>query len=165
MNKNIDLTKILKDVSRGTKLYSTTLGYVRFKEVDEFLAFPIKVTKGRYTYSFTEDGYAAQVDSRDEFAEPVLFPAHDQRDWSKFDAPRRVKVTIHPFDKVLARDDDAWEPALFSWYYDDRAYPYACVGCNYKQIVPCNRDTMSLIGTNLECPIDYEIEISEEFAE
>lgn len=167
--ENLDLTKILKDVSRGTKLYSTTLGYVRFKEVDESLAFPIKVTKGRYTYSFTEDGYTALVNRRDEFAEPSLYPAHDQRDWSKFKVPTpKVKVTLHPFDNVLVRciNSDEWIAELFS-HYDpcNTMYPYVCVGSAYSQIIPYNKDTAHLLGTHKKCPIDYEIEFSKEFKE
>ena len=35
MNENIDLTKILKDCPKGTKLYSTIYGVVRFDEIDK----------------------------------------------------------------------------------------------------------------------------------
>lgn len=169
MKENLDLTQILKDCPKGTKLYSTTLGYVRFKEVDEFLAFPIKVTKGLYTYSFTEDGYAAHVYSRDEFAEPVLFPAHDQRDWSKFKIPaQKVKVTLHPFDKVLVTSDidDYWEADILSEYVDEEDDPrYICIGGGYHTVIPYNKDTAYLVGTDEKCPIDYEIEFSKEFKE
>ena len=34
MNENIDLTKILKDCSKGTKLYSLVHGEVEFQKVD-----------------------------------------------------------------------------------------------------------------------------------
>lgn len=165
MKMNLDLTKILANVPKGTKLFCPEYGYVELCGIVSTSDYPIRIETNDGTSSFTKDGYFVEEKYRDEYAEPSLFPAHDQRDWSKFDAPRRVKVTIHPFDKVLARDDVAWEPALFSWYYDDRAYPYACIGCDYKQIVPCNKDTMSLIGTDLECPIDYEIEFSKEYKE
>ena len=33
MNENIDLTKILKDCPKGTKLYSSMFGEVYFKEI------------------------------------------------------------------------------------------------------------------------------------
>ena len=43
MNENIDLTKILKDCPKGTKLYSTVYGVVRFDEIDKDNTFPISL--------------------------------------------------------------------------------------------------------------------------
>ena len=34
MNENIDLTKILKDCPKGTKLYSTIFGEVEFEHIE-----------------------------------------------------------------------------------------------------------------------------------
>ena len=44
MNKNIDLTKILKDCPDGTKLYSTIFGDVTFYCIDEIAEYPIILT-------------------------------------------------------------------------------------------------------------------------
>ena len=40
---NIDLTKILKDCPKGTKLYSTVLGEVEFEGVTDSANYPIIV--------------------------------------------------------------------------------------------------------------------------
>ena len=44
MNKNIDLTKILKDCPEGTKLYSTIYGDVTFCYIDKIAEYPIILT-------------------------------------------------------------------------------------------------------------------------
>ena len=36
MNEKIDLTQILKDCTKGTKLYSSVFGEVKFVEIDEY---------------------------------------------------------------------------------------------------------------------------------
>lgn len=43
--------------------------------------------------------------------------------------------------------------------------PYLCTLICYKYCIPYNKDTAHLIGTDKECPIDYEIEFSKEFKE
>ena len=45
MNNNIDLKKILKHCPRGTRLYSTTFGYVNFKMLIPSSEYPIIVYK------------------------------------------------------------------------------------------------------------------------
>ena len=87
MNENIDLTKILKDCPKGTKLYTPIWGEVTFIEVrkskDCFL--PICITtiiSGSCTWLTKEGCYINKDD-----AECIIFPSKDQRDWSKFTAP------------------------------------------------------------------------------
>ena len=85
MNKNIDLKKILKHCPRGTRLYSTTFGYVNFKMLIPSSEYPIIVycKEEINEKSFTADGkFMKNYD-----AECTLFPSKDQRDWSKFSAP------------------------------------------------------------------------------
>ena len=83
MNKNIDLTKILKDCPKGTKLYSPIVGEVEFIEIRNDEDYPIITKKGAYNHNFMAEGfYYTHVDR-----ECLLFPSKDQRDWSKFTAP------------------------------------------------------------------------------
>jgi hypothetical protein len=89
MNKNLNLVDILKDCPRGTKLYSTVYGEVEFEgihiDTDYKTDYPI-------TFKYKdEDGYdsieTTTIDGKQVcFAngECTLFPAKDQRDWSKF---------------------------------------------------------------------------------
>lgn len=85
MNEKVDLTKILKDCPKGTKLYSTVCGEVEFDKIKEYRDFPIVcvTTGGSYGY-VTADGKYCFLDFDGEC---TLFPSKDQRDWSKFTAP------------------------------------------------------------------------------
>ena len=84
MNEKVDLTKILKDCPKGTKLYSTVCGEVEFDKIKEDEDFPIVcvTTCGSYSYVTADGRYCLDFDG-----ECTLFPSKDQRDWSKFTAP------------------------------------------------------------------------------
>lgn len=160
MNENIDLTQILKDCPKGTKFYSTIDGEIEFVEMchDTGLLY---FTDHRASLVYLKTGRVHK-----DKGECVLFPSKEQRDWSKFKAPnKKVKVTLHPFDKVLVRVGSAlpWIAHIVSFItdeeietIDDEAW---CLG------IPYNKDTAHLLGTCDECPIDYEIEFSKEFKE
>jgi hypothetical protein len=79
----------------------------------------------------------------------------------------KVKVTLHPFDKVLVKcdDTDKWEVDLFSSYNEDRDKAFCCVGILAEECIPYNKDTAHLLGTNDDCSINYEIECTNEFKE
>lgn len=85
MNENIDLTKILKDCPKGTKLYTTVWGEVTFNRIDnEKQLYPIYIeVDADYIASLTKKGY---YDNKID-ADCILFPSKEQRDWSKFTAP------------------------------------------------------------------------------
>lgn len=92
MNKNIDLTEILKDCPKGFKLYSLLHGEVSFMGIDEIsdypimYGYPVRGDMGIYTSAFylTRNGaYSCNYNDGD----CLLFPSKDQRDWSKFTAP------------------------------------------------------------------------------
>ena len=165
MNENIDLTKILKDCPKGTKFYSAIEGDVEFKGIVRNSLYPIITDEGEYTKEGTE---------YEDRGECVFFPSKDQRDWSKFvptweQKKPKVKVTIHPFDKVLGKYEDAindkWQADIFAQKIEegtdeDGLY---CVSFKYDRIIPYNKDTAHLLGTNDDCPIDYEIEFSKEY--
>ena len=79
----MNLTEILKDVPKGTELYSTVHGVVKFKciSINDNI-YPIQVvdTEG-YTREYTEEGkYYANYTN----AECILFPSKDNRDWNTF---------------------------------------------------------------------------------
>lgn len=159
MNENIDLTKILKDCPKGTKLYSPLLGEVEFRCIrNENETFPIRVKGGDSRFKvrildFTKEGYYFYGTG-----ECLLFPSAAQRDWSKFKAPWYKKErfnpkTLAPFDKVLLRDTHSkpWRCSLFSHIETDRhLFPYATSGGNYSFCIPFNDDTKHLVGTKDE---------------
>ena len=174
MNENLDLTKILKDCPKGTKLWHTVYGEVEFNNISNnveadkpYLVFFTK--RGNTIGSVTTDG---RMSERYD-GECVLFPSKDQRDWSKFvptweTKKEVVKVTLHPFDKVLARceGDGKWEATLITDFDNtDAEMPYLGLRYWYGYCIPYNKETAHLLGTSDECPIDYEIEFSKEFKE
>ena len=158
MNENIDLTKILRNCPKGTKLYSTVLGYVIFRNIIDNSAYPIVVgCKDGFNVleNFTADGKI--IISYD--GECTLFPSKDQRDWSKFTAPWYKKEkfdpkTLKPFDRVLVRDRDIehWICNLFSHIINDE---YLCIGSCFIYCIPYNDDTKHLVGTKEEAPEYY----------
>lgn len=160
MNENIDLTKILKDCPKGTKLYSLVHGEVEFQKSNFGLINPIVVKlKSENIECFTSNGKLFNNYGE----ECLLFPSKDLRDWSKFTAPWYKKErfdpkTLKPFDKVLVRDkeDGDWICSFFSHITDFYIYfPYSTVGTSYKYCIPYNEDTKHLVGTTDEAPEFY----------
>ena len=163
MNKNIDLTKILKDCPKGTKLYSPQFGEVYFREIRSDDEYSIITTNDVGAVTFTKEGfYRADADE-----ECVLFASEDQKDWSKFSAPWHKKEnkkekfdpkTLRPFEKVLTRDrdDNMWKCGFFSHIGDEyNRFPYITITSCYKCCIPYNDDTKHLIGTTDEAPEHY----------
>lgn len=72
----------------------------------------------------------------------------------------KVQVTLHPFDRVLVRDEDdeKWQADLFTSYDNDNSY--ICIAAGWNQCIPYNVDTAHLVGTSDPCPIDYDISFS-----
>ena len=84
MNENIDLTEILKYCPVGWELYSSVIGEVSFKEINNHEDYPIIVDCEEWGLErFTADGKLYKKHN----GECTLFPSKDQRDWSKFTAP------------------------------------------------------------------------------
>ena len=81
MNNNINITKILRDCPKGTKLYSPLFGDITFEKVDisSTVSIQVKCSSNRQA-SFYETGL--YYDYKD--AECLLFPSSEIRDWSKF---------------------------------------------------------------------------------
>ena len=103
MNKDIDLTEILKNCPRGEKFYSYIFGEdTRFMGVSPHQgdARPIFIY-GKYgesqNFCLTRKGHAYA----DNYGECCIFPNKDQRDWSKFAAPwYKKEELIKPKFKV-----------------------------------------------------------------
>ena len=165
MNENIDLTKILKDCPKGTKLYSPIFGDIIFEGIDDKDEFPIKVkyksekVDDWWDYiRFTKEGLFLNIIN----TECTLFCSRDQRDWSKFKAPWYKKEkfdpkTLNPFDRVLGRDCDSriWKCNLFSHINEQDSFSYKCVGNAYRYCIPYNDDRKHLVGTKDEAPEYY----------
>ena len=166
MNENIDLTKILKDCPKGTKLYSSTFGVVEFQYIIQGALYPIFIKlKNGVVEKLTPNG---ALFSNYE-GECILFPSKGQRDWSKFTAPWYKKdrfdpKTLQPFDKVLVRRgyndlekiDKLWRIELFETFSIKwPAFPYHCLKDIYQACIPYNDETKHLLGTTEEAPEYY----------
>ena len=162
MNENIDLTKILKNCPKGTKLYTPVWGEVIFIEVKKYkkCLYPICInTNASCSYTcLAKDG--RYITSREE-TECILFPSKEQRDWSKFTAPWYKKEkfdpkTLKPFDRVLIKNAcGLWYCNIFSHYVEKDLAPYHCIICNANFCIPYNDDTKHLVGTTDEAPEYY----------
>ena len=154
--ENLDLTKILKDCPKGTKLYSTIHGVVTFEGIHMSDAYPIQVESiDGEVKKFTSEGlYIFEFDG-----ECVLFPSKDNRDWSTFYVKKEKYdiSNLKPFDKVIVRDifNQFWQVGFFGYYNANLELPFYCVGSNYRYCIPYNDDTKHLIGTKEEAPEFY----------
>ena len=164
MNENLDLTKILDGCPKGTKLYSSVYGEVKFIGIDFIYEskHPISLETIHGCCRSAKDGKAlSEYDG-----ECTLFPSKDQRDWSKFerfwDKPKTEKFdpkTLQPFDKVLARDSlsNNWMADFFEKIEENNIhYNVTCVTCLWMQCIPYNEETKHLLGTREECPEYYK---------
>ena len=161
MNENIDLTKILKDCPKGTKFYTSVWGEVSFEKILDKELYSIKIdTRGGYCH-LTKEGYFIKSD----YAECIIFPSKEQRDWSKFTATWYKKerfdtTTLNPFDKVLVKISNE---SFNTWYADFVAEPShvknetpLILGAKEaNMVIPYNEDTKHLVGTTDEAPEFY----------
>ena len=161
MNKNIDLTKILKDCPKETEFWSDDYGKVKFLGIDIKRKYPIMVIRtDGYVAFYTKEGWC----SVDFPASCLLWPSKDCRDWSKFTAPWYKKdkfdpKTLNPFDKVLVRNytADYWCCGFFSYIsmFKGTLYKYVTENSAYWKCIPYNDHTKHLIGTTDEAPEYY----------
>ena len=160
MNENIDLTKILKNCPKDTKLYCSLYGEVLFEGIitgkcNHFIEVYVKVLNSLIMFTYNGRYFSN--------GECVLFPSKDQRDWNKFTAPWYKKdkfdpSTLKPFDKVLVQisRDDIWSVDFFS-YYNDEYKKCICTGLvHYFYCIPYNDETKDLVGTCNEAPDYYK---------
>lgn len=157
MNENLNLVEILKDCPKGTKLYSTVFGEVKFMGIKENATYPIIVKADENSESFTADGRMIVYFD----GECTLFPSRTQRNWAEF-KPKKPKFdpkTLQPFDKVLVRDKDLvrWRCTFYSHLREDNetVYKYVTAYNIYKYCIPYNDETKHLVGTSKEAPEYY----------
>lgn len=160
MNENIDLTKILKDCPKGTKLYSLVHGEVEFEHIETYC-------RHQYVIIKLKDFLLERINFNGKLynsynGECILFPSKDQRDWSKFTAPWYKKErfdpnTLKPFDKVLVRNFiiSKWRCEHFSYFDNGELNPYMTT-TSYTFCIPYNDETKHLVGTTKDAPPYYK---------
>ena len=158
MNENIDLTKILKDCPKHTKLYSSLYGEVLFEGIitgkcNHFIEVYVKVLNSLIMFTYNGRYFLN--------GECVLFPSKDQRDWNKFTAPWYKKEKFDPrtlkaFDRVIVKPDNGdWHCSILSHRENNNIYYRMVDGYGYSHIIPYNDDTKHLLGTTEEAPEYY----------
>ena len=159
MNENVDLTKILENCPKGTKLYSILHGEVKYVGINDKRSYKVefKIENGEI-FGVTLDGrYLSYFNG-----ECILLPSKDQRDWSKFTAPWYKKEKfdpkiLKPFDRVICKNGlDKWHCDFFSSYMHEDICPYVCISGSYMYCIPYNDDTKHLVGTRDEAPDFYK---------
>lgn len=147
--ENLDLTQILKDCPKGTKLYSPIFGEVKLVKIGVSKTHPIRVQhhNGQQD-NFTKDGrYFGYQDD-----ECMLFPSKDNRDWSTFKIEQpKPELKFEPFQKVLVRDTvgQTWKVQLYSHYRVGAEYSHICINGSYRCCIPYEGNE-ALLGTTNE---------------
>ena len=162
MNENLNLTEILKDCPKGTKLYSPIYGDVELVKV--YLkdnAYPIEIKIGKSSEMIVDITNNGRL-LGDFPGECVLFPSKEQRDWSKFKVKKNKfdPKTFQPFDKVLVKMGDksyhVWFPDFISLPPNDVDETALCMNTDdVFVVIPYNEETKCLAGTNKEAPEFY----------
>lgn len=108
MENKIDIAEILRDMPKGTKLYSPIFGKVTLECCDDSDGrYPIKTTvSDTSSESFTPQGTYFESF---EGAEITLFPSRNMRDWTKFF--KRGDVVRNPHNGMMVVFD--------GWVNDD----------------------------------------------
>ena len=157
MNENLNLIEILKNCSKGTKLYSPIYGDVEFVCVlqNEGVEYPIQTKISDDALDgFTKDGRMFA----EYKGECMLFPSREERNWSNF-KPKQPKFdpnTLKPFDKVLVKYNDTgrWKCAFYS--HGSIIYKYTTANSGYMYCIPYNKETKHLLGTTEDASEFYK---------
>lgn len=139
MNKNLNLVEILKDVPKGTKLWSPICGECEFLEIvnDEDISHPIICRTNLNSGDFGRESFSAdgKFSTLYKNAECVLFPSKENRDWSTFKVPNQHKH-FEPYQKVLIKDKFMskylWVAALYS-HYDTLTNKHYLIGSDWAE--------------------------------
>ena len=158
MNENIDLTKILKNCPKYTKLYCSLYGEVLFEGIitgkcNHFIEVYVKVLNSLIMFTYNGRYFLN--------GECVLFPSKDQRDWNKFTASWYKKEKFDPrtlkaFDRVIVKPDNGdWHCSILSHCENNNIYYRMVDGYGYSHIIPYNDATTHLLGTTENAPEYY----------
>ena len=138
----MNIAEILKNVPKGTELYSPLCGKCTLICV---ICGTIRVetcTGTSLTFSSNGKYIIGYADS-----ECMLFPSKENRDWNIF---KKFDVnSLKPFDKVLVRDysNESWKLDFYSHRVIKGGHMYhACIINGWKQCIPYNEETKHLLG-------------------
>lgn len=145
MENKINIAEILRDMPKGTKLYSPMLGKCKLGGVSNDKEYPISVYIGgeQAFRTFTKDGcYISNI----EGSECVLFPSAKMRFWDKFF--KRGDIVYNPHSQMYAvfecwANDDYTEFNTTINYYKDHTFGEEEV-CDTECFVKANDEQKTL---------------------
>jgi len=159
-----NVAEILKQVTKGTKLWSNNFGEVKLDSVNSNSPYPIRCIDAlQNSRTFSKCGYYDVLYTG--YGECTLWPSKDHRAWDDealrilgIEKKPETPFNLQPFDKVLVRDScsEKWRADFFSHIADEPYLPYVCFGCVWQQCIPYNDETKHLLGTNQEPPEKYK---------
>lgn len=83
MEKELNIAEILKDMPKGTKLYSSACGKCELKEADD-KSFKISFYSSKSGFMNGGEGTFGKNGNLYDDGECIVFPSKEMRDWSKF---------------------------------------------------------------------------------
>lgn len=108
MEIKINITTILKNKPKGTKLYSSACGKCKLEEVDD-KSFKISFYNSKFGFMNGGEGYLDKNGKLYDDGECVVFPSKEMRDWSKFQWEK---------GDILISNDGGTEVIFDKWYND-----------------------------------------------
>ena len=148
MENKINIAEILRDMPKGTKLYSPLfskckLGKINTDEGEEFIHVEYRLEDEKRGAIFSSDGrYFDWIKD----AECLLFPSDKMRDWSKFF--KRGDIVYNPHSQMYAvfecwANDDYTEFNTTINYYKDHTFGKEEV-CDTECFVKANDEQKAL---------------------
>lgn len=160
---SINIAEILKNCPHGTKLYSTIHGEVELKSAG-YTTIKVEAT------NCNREKREAEFNAYGRFLRPypdaecTLFPARDQRDWTKF---RQPLPPLEPNTICLCRTrlcPREWQLRIYKPTYT--ANPQDAIPSTFLQsfthIIPQDRFSYDDPDSNLKSPYNYVGQLGEE---
>lgn len=114
METKINITTILKDKPKGTKLYSTVHGECTFETITDEI-FKINFCTSKFGLTQTGECVLIKFGNMFDGGECVVFPSKEMRDWSKF-AWKKGDVLIKTNSEYCVGIFDKWTSADYSTF-------------------------------------------------
>lgn len=144
MEDKINIAEILRDIPKGTKLYSPIFGKVTLECCEDSDGrYPIKTTvSDTSSESFTPQGTYFEGF---EGAEITLFPSRNMRDWTKFF--KRGDVVRNPHNGMMA---------VFDGWVNDDYTEFNTTHNYYTSGIPCGKEEVCDTECFVKASDDYK---------
>lgn len=138
----MNIATILKDIPKGTELYSPIFGKCVFDHVT-----PAQIIVVKYKGADLEFNKEGHFGVNNEGGECLLFLSDSERSWEQH-------VIFNPFDKIVARHngESFWSADFYSHPAPlAKGWHIGIGGSTYNEVLPYNEETKRLLGTKNSC--------------